>query len=119
MLANKNHAPNFYKGRYGLWRMIYIIIFALLVAIMGLTYYFIYQNIYSTIANTTVITALKSSANIYNLDIAGFQKAANAIEKKQKLEYFDPKMRNMFFFNAAPSSTPVSTSTYANSTTKL
>lgn len=121
MLQNKDSTTNIFKGRYAFWRMVYILIFALLLGVMGFTYYFIYQNIYSTIANTHIITALKTSVNIYNLDIAGFQKAAGAIEKKQKIEYLPATARNIFNYSsapAAPSSTPVTTSTYANSSTQ-
>ncbi|MBP6859836.1 MAG: hypothetical protein KBC69_04455 [Candidatus Magasanikbacteria bacterium] len=117
MLANKTKPQNLYKGRYGLWRMVYLLIFLVLLSAVGLTYYFIYQNIYSTIANTTVITALKSSVNIYNLDIPAFHKASEAIEKKQKLEYFAPDIRNIFFYKTN-TTTPVVTSTYAASSTK-
>ena len=112
MLVNKNNTTSLFKGRYAFWRMIYILIFALLLALMGLTYYFIYQNIYSTIANSHIVTALKSNTNIYNLDIAGFQKATAAIEKKQKLEYVASNSRNIFFFQAATVTSSPSTSTY-------
>jgi hypothetical protein len=118
MLANKNKIPTTFRGRYAFWRMIYIVIFLLLLGAMGMTYYFIYQNIYSTIANTNIVSALKSNANIYNLDVAGFQKATAAIEKKQKIEYVDPNSKNIFNYSPNPvTSTPlISTSTYVTST---
>lgn len=117
MLANKIKSQNLYKGRYGLWRLVYLMIFLILLSAVGLTYYFIYQNIYSTIANTTVITALKSSVNIYNLDIPAFHKASEAIEKKQKLEYFAPEIRNIFYYTTNTTS-PITTTTYVTSSTK-
>lgn len=111
------------RGRYAFWRMIYILIFLLLLGAMGMTYYFIYQNIYSTIANTNIVSALKSNANIYNLDLAGFQKATAAIEKKQKIEYVGPTVKNIFNYASTPviaTSTPlITTSTYVTSSTAL
>ncbi len=117
MLVNKTKSQNLYKGKYGLWRMVYLIIFLILLSAVGLTYYFIYQNIYSTIANTTVITALKSSVNIYNLDLPAFHKASEAIEKKQKLEYFAPEIRNIFYYGTN-TTTSLTTTTYVSSSTR-
>lgn len=115
--------PSTFRGRYAFWRMVYILIFLLLLGAMGMTYYFIYQNIYSTIANTNIVSALKSNANIYNLDLAGFQKATIAIEKKQKIEYVGPTVKNIFNYGPAPitpTSTPlITTSTYVTSSTEL
>lgn len=111
MLMNKPKNNISYKGSYGVWRIIYLLIFAILITAIALTYYFIYQNIYSTIANTNTVTLLKSTVNIYNLDIAAFERAAAAIEKKNKLEYFAPDIRNIFYYQA-------NTSTYASSNTK-
>jgi hypothetical protein len=109
MLMNKNKTTA-YKTSYGVWRIVYICIFAILISGIGLTYYFIYQNIYTTIADSSTIVALKSSVNIYNLDLAAFERAAAAIEKKSKLEYFSPDIRNVFYYQLTTSSTYASTS---------
>ncbi len=111
MLTSKPKIPTFYGGRYGFWRLIYILIFALLLSAILLTYYFIYENIYSTVANANAIISLKSDVNLYNLDLGEFEKASAAINKKQQLESFFPDPRNMFYYR-----TP--TSTYVNSSTQ-
>lgn len=113
MLMSKPKMPTFYKGKYGLWRLIYLLIFGLLIAVIAFTYYFIYQNIYSAIANANAITSIKTNLNIYNLDIPAFEKATAAIEKKQKLEEFPSNVRNIFYYgnNPAPTPKPATTTT--------
>jgi len=111
MLMSKPKMPTFYRGKYGLWRLVYILIFGVLISIVLFTYYFIYQNIYSAIANANAITSIKSNLNIYNLDIPAFEKASAAINKKQNQEDFPANIRNIFSYNngsAVP--TPTSTS---------
>lgn len=93
-----------------MWRLINIIIIGLLISGAMFTYYFIYQNIYSTIANANAITSLKSSVNIYDLDLQAYEKARNAIAQKTQMEGFPSKIRNIFYY---------STSTYAASSTKI
>lgn len=115
---SKPKMPTFYRGKYGLWRLIYILIFGVLLSSILFTYYFIYQNIYSAIANANAITSIKTNLNIYNLDIPAFEKATAAINKKLTQEEFPANIRNIFYYNNNPAVTPVSTSTYANSNTK-
>lgn len=103
MLTDKIKIPLSYKGRYGLWRLINIVILGLLVFGAMFTYYFIYQNIYSTIANANAIIALKSSVNIYDLDLQAYEKARAAIEQKKRTEEFPLKIRNIFDYNRATS----------------
>lgn len=111
MLMNKQKNTIGYTRGYSLWRMIYLLIFMILITAIALTYYFIYQNIYSTITNTNTVVLLKTTINIYNLDIPAFERSTAAIEKKNKLEYFAPDIRNIFYYKA-------NTSTYASTTTK-
>ncbi|OGH92231.1 MAG: hypothetical protein A2534_01845 [Candidatus Magasanikbacteria bacterium RIFOXYD2_FULL_39_9] len=108
---SKPKMPTFYRGKYGLWRLIYILIFGVLLSAVLFTYYFIYQNIYSAIANANAVTSIKSNLNIYNLDIPAFEKAAAAINKKQIREEFPPNIRNIFFYSSNSVATPTSTST--------
>lgn len=99
--------PITYKGRYGFWRLANIIIFGLFAAGAMLTCYFIYQNIYITIANANAIVSLRSNQNIFDLDLQAYEKAQTAIAKKKHLEEFPPNIRNIFYYNTG-------TSTYAN-----
>lgn len=71
------------------------------------TYYFIYQNIYSTIANANAIISLQASLSIYDLDFQAYEKAEIAIAQKKHLEEFPLNIRNIFYYNTG-------TSTYAN-----
>ncbi|MEK7131710.1 MAG: hypothetical protein AAB797_03195 [Patescibacteria group bacterium] len=99
--------PIAYKGRYGFWRLLNIVVLGLLVSGSMFTYYFIYQNIYSAIANANSIIALQSNLNIYDLDLQAYEKAEAAITQKKRLEEFPLNIRNIFYYNTG-------TSTYAN-----
>lgn len=103
--------PVTYKGRYGFWRLINILIFGLLISGAMFTYYFIYQNIYSTIANANAITSLQANVNIYDLDLQAYEKAVAAITQKKHIEEIPSNIRNVFYYGA-------NTSTLSNSSTK-
>ena len=103
MLTNKLPIPISYKGRYGFWRLLNILIFGLLVSGAMFTTYFIYENIYSTIANANAIVSLRSSLNIYDLDLQAYEKAETAIIQKKQLEEFPAKIRNVFYYNTGTS----------------
>ena len=105
MLTNKLNIPLAYKGRYGLWRLINILILGLLLSGAMFTYYFIYQNIYSTIANANAIVSLRSNLNIYDLDLQAYEKAQTAIVQKKQLEEFPPNIRNIFYYKTISTST--------------
>ena len=114
MLTNKPNKlpiPIAYKGRYGFWRLINIIILGLLLSGAMFTYYFIYQNIYSTIANANAIVALRSNQNIFDLDLQAYEKAKAAIAQKKHLEEIPLNLRNIFYYNTAAS-------IYVNTNTK-
>lgn len=111
MLTNKLPIPIAYKGKYGFWRMLNIVILGILVSGAMFTYYFIYQNIYSTIANANAIISLRSSLSIFDLDLQAYEKAQAAIAQKKHLEEFPSNIRNIFYYKTT-------TSTYANTNTK-
>ncbi len=92
--------PIAYKGRYGFWRLLNIVILGLLVFVAMFTYYFIYQNIYITIANANAIVSLKSSLSIYDLDLQAYEKAKAAIVQKKHLEEFPLNIRNIFYYTS-------------------
>ena len=108
---SKPKMPTFYRGKYGLWRLVYILIFGILLSSVLFTYYFIYQNIYTSVANANAIVSIQSNLNIYNLDISTFEKAAAAIDKKQVREEFPANTGNIFNYNNSPVVSPISTST--------
>ena len=108
MLTNKIIVN--YKGRYGFWRIVNILIVGLLVSGSMFTYYFIYENIYSTIANANAIVAIRSNLNIYDLDLQAYEKARTIIKQKKLLEEYPLNVRNIFYYNT-------NTSTYANTNT--
>ncbi len=91
--------PLSYKGKYGFWRLVNIITIGLLLFGALFTYYFIYQNIYSTIANANAIVSLKSNLNIYDLDLQAYEKAERAITQKKQLEEFPSNVRNIFYYS--------------------
>lgn len=92
-----------YKGKYGFWRLLNIVIFGLLIFGAMFTYYFIYQNIYSAIANANAIVSLKSKINIYDLDLQAYEDAQTAIAKKKHSEEFPANIRNIFYYNISTS----------------
>lgn len=100
-----------YKGRYGFWRLINIVIFGLLISGAMFTYHFIYQNIYSTIANANAITSLQANVNIYDLDLQAYEKATLAIAQKKRIEEIPSNIRNIFYYGT-------NTSTFLNSSTR-
>lgn len=98
--------------KYGLWRLIYILVFGLLAAGMTLTGYFIYKTIYIGIANASAIISTGLSSNTYSLDTASYEKSIAATAQKKQLEKFENNTRNIFYYSQAQStSTYVSTST--------
>lgn len=111
LINNKLKIPVAYGGKYGFWRLLNIVIFGLLVFGVMFTYYFIYQNIYSAIANANAITSLRSNIHIYNLDLQAYEKAEAAIKQKRRLEEIPSNIRNIFYYNT-------NTSTYANTSAK-
>lgn len=109
MLINRKQSTG--SSRYGLWRLVYILVFALLVFAVMLTGYFIYKTIYVSIANANAIVATGLTANTYSLDIISFEKSIAATTQKKQLTQFSSSTRNIFDY------TGPSTSSYANSTT--
>lgn len=114
MLTNKFKIHRAYKGKYGLWRIINIFVFGALIFATGLTFYFIYQNVFGALANAHAIVILKSNTAVFDLDFPGYEKARLAILQKKQSDPFPPNMRNIFSYQIIP---PVSTSTYDNTNT--
>ncbi len=108
MLINKAKSSS--PMKYGLWRLIYILVFGFLIAGMAFTGYFIYKTIYIGIANANAIISTGLSSNSYSLDIASYEKSITATAQKKQLEKFENKTRNIFYYSQS-TSTYVSTST--------
>jgi len=103
MLISKLNIPISYKGKYGFWRLLNIFILGLLVSGAMFTCYFIYQNIYSTIANANAIVSLRTNLNIYDLDLQSYEKAEAAITQKKQPQDFPLNIRNIFYYNTSTS----------------
>lgn len=109
MLTNKTKLAS-PTTKYGLWRLVYILVFGLLTFGVILTGYFIYQTIYIGIANANSIISTELTANTYSLDTASYEKSLTATSQKSQLEKFQPNTRNIFYYSQS-TSTYVSTST--------
>jgi len=109
----KNPLPIKYKGRYGFWRIFNLIVFGLLAGGIMYTAYFVYENIYISLANTSVIIALKSDMEWYSLDLGSYEQAKSMIAEKATRQEIPTNLKNFFFYN----SNIQSTSTYANTVT--
>jgi hypothetical protein len=110
MLTNKANLTT--PTKYRLWRLVYILVFGLLSFGIALTAYFIYQTIYSGIANSNAIISTNLASNTYSLDMASYEKSLTAITQKKQLEKFEPNLRNVFYYaQTQNTSTYVSTST--------
>lgn len=92
--------------------MINILVFSTLIFATAFTFYFIYQNIYSTLANAHAIVTLRSNMTIFDLDMAAYEKARLAIAQKKQIDPFPPNLRNIFSYSLTGTSTP-----YANTST--
>lgn len=91
--------------------MINILIFSALIFATGLTFYFIYQNVYGTLANARAIITLKSNPALFDLDLSAYEKARIAIAQKKEPNTFPANMRNIFTYVQTNTSTYVNTST--------
>lgn len=107
MLINKKQSTA--VNTYGLWRLVYILVFALLVFGVMLTGYFIYKTIYINIANANTTVATGLTANTYSLDISSFEKSLAATAQKKQLAPFPNSTRNIFDYSR-PSTSPYATS---------
>ncbi|TAN34168.1 hypothetical protein EPN28_00295 [Patescibacteria group bacterium] len=88
------------SGRYAHWRVLNLIIVGLLLGGAMFTFYFIQQNIFSSIANANAIVALRANASADTVNLQAFAAAKDAIaEKKIKIE-LNTALRNIFFYAA-------------------
>lgn len=99
--------------KLALWRLISIFVVGFLTAAAGFTFYFIYQNIYNTIANTNAIVILNSELNISNVDINTFKKVESIMEMKQTAasSTIPNSLKYIFDYEKSPITITTSTST--------
>lgn len=93
--------------RYARWRLLSLSVFGLTLAGALWTGYFIYQNLFFTLANVNAIVVLSNNLTMDIVDLPGFQKAQGLISQKNNLPPLTAKVRNVFFY--APTSTPATT----------
>ncbi len=70
-----------------------------------LTTYFVYQNIYTTIANTEAIGILQASASVDSLDIKDYDNIRALLENRSKAQPISKDLRNIFIPYVAPTTT--------------
>ena len=68
------------------------------IAIFGVVFYFIYNNIYLTIANANAVYYLQSNNEVNNVDMAGYQKAKERLNLKTDLPTTPNNLRNFFSY---------------------
>ena len=92
-----NSIPITYKGSYGLWRMINIVILGALALGTMFTIYFVQQNVFYTIANTDAVVGLQSSV-IFDIDLDSYERAVQIITDKKKPTEIPANLRNIFSY---------------------
>lgn len=95
------------KSKYGLWRIIGLVVFALILSASAFMAYFIYQNAYNTLANANVIAILNSNLNVDIIDAKAHEDAQKAIALKNNDIFIPTDIKYIFAY--APTSTSATT----------
>ncbi len=99
------------SGHYATWRILSICAVGLIMASTLFVGFFVYQNIYTTIANTNTIIILESGLSVDAIDA----KAYNQVEEKLKLKKtpfsWPEKIRNIFEYASVGTTTTPASST--------
>jgi len=93
------------KNNYLGWRIASILTAGLITLALMLTAFFVYNNIYNTLANACSIINLNSELGMDIVDMDNFYKTAGIIDAKKKLTPIPPTVRNIFTYYSTPSST--------------
>jgi hypothetical protein len=103
------------KGAYGLWRIIYLSVWGISAAGIILAIAFIYQNIFLTALNATVIREFVPNTDWFSLDWKGYEKIKITLNAKKELRQAPLRYKNIFVYNA-PINAAATTTPYASST---
>jgi hypothetical protein len=115
MSVNNLYKAERVKGQFGLWRIIYLVIWSMSAACVIISTSFIYQNIYLTSLNTSVIREFTPNTDWFSLDWKGYEEIKTTLNAKKELGRTPLQYKNIFDYNAPKNST-ASTTLYASST---
>lgn len=90
-------------GRYARWRLLSIVAVGLIFASALYVGRFIYENIYSTIANANIIAAMESGLRIDAIDMKAYNLAKEKISLKEQPFAWPRDIRNIFEYARTPS----------------
>ncbi len=85
-------------GKYAGWRLLSIFLMGVLLTASLFTYYFIYNNIYTTLADANAVVALNSQIGGEAIDQAAYEEA-NALQLTKTSEFNIPTSTRDFFQN--------------------
>lgn len=94
------------RGPYLGWRVGRLLLFGLLGGSLMVSSYFIYLQIYRTLADANSIVVLASSPELVSFDFESYQQTEAALETKEALRFLPPTLRNIFQY--APTTTTTS-----------
>jgi hypothetical protein len=120
MSANKlRNLKNKFKlnSHFAFWRMLNLIIVAILLGSCIFTSLFIYNNINTALINSTAILNIKSNIKFDNLKIKDYDKVRNNIEARKKLTQFSINDRNIFKYDTLINTNTSTTSTIESTKT--
>ena len=100
---------NQFKGRLSRWRLFAILICAILVAGALVTFNFIQQNINIALANTKVITTIKTNETFDVLDFSMYDRIKKIIDNKKTAAIFPKKNRIVFTYDKSLQTSTVGT----------
>ncbi len=109
-----SHFPLQVAGRFGVWRLVSLLVFGFLAGSFLVSSYFVYNHIFHTLDAATTIVALNASLND-TIDVANFIKAEKMLQQKQSVSLLPPIIRFPFNYGKIISSTigvsPITTPT--------
>lgn len=97
------------SGHYAIWRIASILVAGLILASALFVGFFVYQNIYTTLANTNTIIILESSLSVDAIDTKAYNQVAEKLALKKMPFTWPEKIRNIFDYVTINTTTPTST----------
>lgn len=80
------------------WKLWTLLMGLTTVTIIGVLFYFIYNNIYLTIANANTVYFLQANNEVNNVDMAAYQKAKDRLKIKTNTPPPPKNLRNIFSY---------------------
>lgn len=88
------------SGPYFYWHVLNIIIIGFFALATLLTFFFVRENIYATMVNSSAIVAIKTSGNYDALDLNAFDAVEKMLKEKKSVKYLVDDLRNMFEYGS-------------------